>query len=344
MAVVVVEAAGTWIPRNTAEEGTNPVGARRADALLFKQASPGVAMQGRMGADHLVVSGTSGWAYRVGPGGAVLTRPETSGVYRAGLPSAVTVPTAPASGVNPRIDRVWMKQPDPALDGAGVDVGLIIDVAVGTPASDPLPPTIPTGAVELARALVPASAANTSLATFTNILPVTGLNVPAPVLPIVKLADMEASNIPGFTLDNLFTPEFASWKLRFHVVTAAAQQVTLRMRKSGVDHVPGSGYGMTRQFTTGPTSQTTAYTSTSGWVLNGLNGRQQFGEFTFSGITNPALQAMGVGQCTTIGGAVGNCLCNWAGHFGGNTTFDGLRLHPGAGVFTFARLIVEGHR
>ena len=339
-----VEPAGTWIPRNDDDQGTNQVGARRADALLFKQASPGVAQQGRMGADHLVVSGTSTWGYQVGPGGLVMVRQATGGVYRGNLPTAVIVPTTPGSGVNPRIDRIYVKQPDPALDGPGVDVGLIVDVAVGTPASAPLPPALPAGAVELRRALVPAGAGNTSTALFSNELTVTGLNVPEPVQPMVKLADMRASNIAGFTLDDLFTAEYATYKLRFHVVTAAPQQVTLRMRKTEADHVPGSGYGMTRQYTTGPTSSVTAYTTTSGWVLNGLNGSQHFGDFTFSGITNPAEQAMGVGQCTTIGGAVGNCLCNWAGHYGGTTTFDGLRLHPGAGVFTSARLIVEGYR
>lgn len=172
-------AAGLVIDLNSADDGTTAVGFRRALAVLFRQSSPGVAAAGRLGVDHLAVSGSpSSMQYSVSGGGLVLVRSGSGGAYLVGVPSATTVPTSPADGVNARIDRIYALQPDPALDGAGVDVGFIIDVAVGAPAGTPTPPALPSGAFELARKVVAPGATNTQAgAPFTNIAATTGLNL-----------------------------------------------------------------------------------------------------------------------------------------------------------------------
>lgn len=176
---MVTTPAGFVIPLNTADEGTTAIGIRRAMAVLLKQASPGVASPGRLGADHLAVSGSgSSMAYTVSGGGLVVVRDGDMGAYIVGLPETVTVPTTASDGVNPRIDRIYAHQPDPDMDGAGVDVDFVIDVAHGSPAATPVAPTIPVGAIELARKVIAPGATNTATgAAFTNIAPVTGLNV-----------------------------------------------------------------------------------------------------------------------------------------------------------------------
>jgi hypothetical protein len=175
---MVTVPAGFVVDLNTETEGTTSIGIRRALATLFRQAAPGVAEPGRLADNHFVVAGSaSGMEYTVTGGGVVLVRDSTNGAYLVGMPSTVTVDTDASSGVNPRIDRVYVRQPDPALDGAGVDVQFTIDVAIGEPAASPAVPAIPSGALELARKVIAAGATNTtSGAAFTNIAPVTGLN------------------------------------------------------------------------------------------------------------------------------------------------------------------------
>lgn len=181
MAIVKVPAA-VGIDVNEDGEGTTSLGLRRMLAVLFKQAAPGVAQVGRLGNDHFVVTGApSAMEYRVSAGGLVLSRSASGGVYPVGIPDGVVVATDPASGVNPRVDRIYALQPDPGLDGAAVDTEFIIGVAVGAPAASPLVPALPPGALELARKVVAAGATNTQAgAPFTNLAPVTGLNTPKP--------------------------------------------------------------------------------------------------------------------------------------------------------------------
>lgn len=174
-----VVAAGLIIDLNAEDEGTTAIGFRRALAVLFRQSSPGVAAPGRLGADHLAVSASSSdMTYTVSGGGIVLVRSSTGGAYLVGVPAATVVPAAIGDSVNPRYDRIYAKQPDPVLDGAGVDVGFIIDVVSGVPAGSPNVPALPAGAYELARKLVPAGATNTAAGgAFTNVAPTTGLNL-----------------------------------------------------------------------------------------------------------------------------------------------------------------------
>jgi hypothetical protein len=108
----------------------------------------------------------------------VLVRSASGGAYLIGMPSSVTFETDPSDGVNPRIDRIYAKQPDPPIDGAAVETEFIVDVVSGDAAASPLPPALPPGAFELSRKLIGAGATNTqSGAAFTNVAAVSGLNV-----------------------------------------------------------------------------------------------------------------------------------------------------------------------
>jgi len=168
--------AGLVIQLNSGGDGTTAVGFRRALATLLQQSSPGVPVPGRLGPEHFKVTGRSDMSYGVSAGGVVLTR-STQGAYIVPLHQAVVVATGQSNGINPRIDRIYIHQPDPALDGPGVDVSAVIGVASSLPAASPQLPSIPTGALELARTLVPADATRTELLTFSNVPGVVGLNV-----------------------------------------------------------------------------------------------------------------------------------------------------------------------
>lgn len=165
---------GLAIDRNAALEGTTALGIRRALATLFVQSAPGVPVAGRLGADNFAVTGRADMGYNVTGGGAVLTRP-TQGVYVVASHEPIVVTTDAASGVNPRIDRVYLHQYDPVIDGSSVDVRAHVAVAVGTPNAVPSLPLIPAGALELARYAIPAGATRTDVLTATDIAPVTGL-------------------------------------------------------------------------------------------------------------------------------------------------------------------------
>lgn len=177
---MVTTTAGFTIDRNEDGDGTTAIGIRRALAVMLEQVSPGVAKPGRFGDGHFYVSGTNGWAYTVTGGGLVIVRTETGGAYVVGMPSGVTVPTTPADGINPRYDVIYAVQPDPAVDGVDVDVDFRVDVAHGAAAATPVAPSIPAGAVVLARKIVsPGDTGTNAGSAITDRLAVTGLNVPS---------------------------------------------------------------------------------------------------------------------------------------------------------------------
>ena len=167
--------AGLVIDLNQAGDGTTASGFRHALAVLLQQSAPGVPVPGRLGSAHFVVQGQPDMSYVVSGGGVVLTR-SSQGAYVVGIDRDTAVSTGPSNGVNPRIDRVYVHQPDPALDGPAIDVRAFIGVASSDPASQPQVPPIPVGALELARYLMPASATHTEALVPTNVAPVVGLN------------------------------------------------------------------------------------------------------------------------------------------------------------------------
>lgn len=167
--------AGLVIPLNEAGDGTTASGFRHALAVLLQQSSPGVPTPGRLGPAHMYPYGRPDMSYSVSAGGAVLTR-SSQGAYIVGTDQWTYVSTANADGINPRWDRVYVHQPDPALDGPAVDVRAVVAVAIGQPGASPTLPSIPDGALELGRFLVPANATRTDGITPTNVAPEVGLN------------------------------------------------------------------------------------------------------------------------------------------------------------------------
>ena len=149
---------------------------RRILGFLFKQTTPGAPTPGVLvagsGATPLfVTTDPADMVYHVSAGLAVTTR--TVGAYLVGTTEDVEVETDPADGTNPRIDRIYIVQPDPELTETGV---ARIDVVVGTPGASPALPALPAGALELGRKLVPAGASNTDEGTaISNRAPATTL-------------------------------------------------------------------------------------------------------------------------------------------------------------------------
>ncbi|MCG7285352.1 hypothetical protein MHY85_05100 [Cellulomonas sp. ACRRI] len=137
---------------------------RKADALTYLR--PGVVPIGGS-----AVVGTSGWQYQVQPVGLVGQRIEGDGYHVFGNDGPVTVgtsgvggtvPAAPGSGLS-RIDVVWARQTS-AGENADTVSEPVFGVTVGTPASVPVAPTIPAGAVELARNTMTSAATSTASA------------------------------------------------------------------------------------------------------------------------------------------------------------------------------------
>lgn len=155
-------------------KGTTPVEARLALAGMFT--ATGVL-------DGLTVTGTAGWAYEVAAGSLVSSREPADGVvlFANDSPAVVgttgegdTIPPAPLTGA--RIDIIYALHHD--VDNADADSQATFGVASGDPSGSPVAPSIPTGAVELARAVVEAGATDTNHADVT----ITHTNTPRATL------------------------------------------------------------------------------------------------------------------------------------------------------------------
>lgn len=169
----------TGLAINTATSGdrTTAQGMRIVLSSLFKSSAPGVITSGIIyspGNPLLVTTDVATLTYHVAAGFAAMYR-SGQGVYWAGSNASVDVTTTAGDATNPRYDRIYIWQPDPELADSGTAQ---ISVVNGTPGSNPTLPSIPTGALELARKLVPAGASNTAAGTaLTNYAAYTTLGV-----------------------------------------------------------------------------------------------------------------------------------------------------------------------
>lgn len=172
---------GLWVPINTGDIGTTEVEARLADAGLFAENGPGIPRSGLLNpGTPNVVTGTGTMNYAIAPCKPVLNRVTNEGVYRWSIDAATTVPTTAAPGSNSRIDIIWTKQNDQSKGDA--DNLAIVGCSQGVAAPVPSAPTIPVGALELARATVPALVTGTSSASITQTFQYTALRgAPVPV-------------------------------------------------------------------------------------------------------------------------------------------------------------------
>ena len=160
--------------RKDATRGTSALDERKALAALFTQSSLGGvgARPGVIPGDRgLLVEGSSGWFYNVWQHHVVTSRGVTDGGLLFGNDGLVSVgnsgvgsTVAAAPGKGSRIDIIWVRHRTAGENGdttSEPDYG----VTSGTPGSPGLAPSIPAGALELARATVSAGNANTSAGT-----------------------------------------------------------------------------------------------------------------------------------------------------------------------------------
>lgn len=148
--------------RRDATRGTAPIEVRKSDALLFT--GTGVIP----GSAQTLVTGTSGWSYQVGKAGFVTSRGESDGAHLFGNDGTVsvgatgagsTVPVAPGSGLS-RIDIIWVRHPA-AGENSDTTSEPEFGVSSGVASSIAQPPSIPAGALELARNTMTAGATST---------------------------------------------------------------------------------------------------------------------------------------------------------------------------------------
>lgn len=145
--------------------GTTPRDTRMATAASFSRAG---VLHGP-GDTTPLVSGTSGWQYRVGRKHFVTQRSLNDGMQAFANDGAVdigttgvgsTVPSAPGAGLS-RIDIIWVRHPTNAENG-DTSSQPVFGVSSGNPAQIPVPPSIPAGALEIGRNEVAGGATSTS--------------------------------------------------------------------------------------------------------------------------------------------------------------------------------------
>ncbi|WP_407316620.1 hypothetical protein UQW22_09845 [Isoptericola halotolerans] len=146
--------------RPDASQGTTPVEARKSLAGMFSQLADGSPRAGLLAPAQ--VTGTGGWAYSVPAFAVVLSRGSSDGVVLTGNDGTISVPTDPAPASGSRVDVVYVLHRD--VDNGDPDSGVEVGVAIGDVSGTPSAPSIPTGALALAGAIVSAS----DLSTFDS--------------------------------------------------------------------------------------------------------------------------------------------------------------------------------
>lgn len=161
---------GLWVPIDTGDVGTTELEARLADVGLFESndginARPGVL---RPKAANVVTgtSATGTMTYALAAETFVVTRSTGDGAYRFSSSGTTTVATTAAPVANSRIDVVWVKQNDQTKGDANNLA--VFGVTQGTAAAVPAAPTIPVGALELARATITSTTTRTDAAAITQ--------------------------------------------------------------------------------------------------------------------------------------------------------------------------------
>ncbi|WP_088320299.1 hypothetical protein [Kineosporia sp. R_H_3] len=157
---------------------TSPTEARLALSGLVAPASGGVDVRTGVfwgpGMTTLV-SGTAAMTYSVAAFQAVANRGTAAlGPYLGANDATATVITGAAPGTvgTKRIDVIWIRFPD--AEQGDADSTAVLGVTQGTAAASPTVPSIPTGALALARAEVPQGTTRTdSGVTFTQVAPYT---------------------------------------------------------------------------------------------------------------------------------------------------------------------------
>lgn len=169
--------------------GTTPLDTRKSLSALW--ASAGVVA----GGPSPLVTGTAGFAYSVaGPVPLVTTRGPSDGfqMFTNDGAATVTCPAAPGSGLQ-RIDILWVRHPT-NTENSDTSSMPIFGVASGTAvSSSPAAPSIPAGALELARNTMTSAATSTASTgnTISQTAAVAALRVPpVPVITWTASGDV----------------------------------------------------------------------------------------------------------------------------------------------------------
>lgn len=195
--------------------GTSPTDTRLALAAFVARAAsaawgarPGVLWGG-------AVSGTSSWTYNVAAAALITTRGALEGVYPAANTGVTSVGTDPAPGSGSRIDVIYARQQDTDVGDTGN--ASAIAVAIGAASATPVAPSIPAGALELARATVASGAANTLAATITQTARITALAGGAYEVPNVAALSRVTAPLPmelaRVGTDRLYVYQGGDWRL-----------------------------------------------------------------------------------------------------------------------------------
>jgi hypothetical protein len=150
--------------------GATPRGSRLALAGLLYKNTDGTVRTGVL-ADGLgpVVTGAAGMSYNIRKHVAVTKVSETNGPTLVPNDGTVSVATTPAPGSNSRIDVIWVKQNHIQGDGGSGTTSNTPEFGVvqGASSATPSAPSVPAGALELARVTVTSGTTATSGLTFT---------------------------------------------------------------------------------------------------------------------------------------------------------------------------------
>lgn len=118
-----------------------------------------------------LVTGKANMSYDVAPFEAAICRTRTKGTSYPTNDSVVNVTTTAAPGSNSRIDIIYFQQKE--VSEGDASTAAVVGVVQGTAASSPSAPTLPDGAIELARAVVGAGITATTSAVITQTAPFT---------------------------------------------------------------------------------------------------------------------------------------------------------------------------
>lgn len=253
---------------------TSPTDARLALGGLMAPGASGVDVRtGAMyGPATFNVSGTAGMAYSVTGGVAIASRGASVGPYIGANDGATSVSTTAAPGSGSRYDVIYLLFPD--VEQGDADSNAVFGVIQGTASGSPAEPSIPTGAVRIAKALIPSGVTATNAGGVVITKDVRYTVARGAPVPVRSQAERdELTQYAGLAVRRLDTgldniSDGTSWD-NFGALTFHGQSAPLKV-KAGSDASTTSGAGQV-VINTGLSSLLVVM------LTNGDGGAQPFG-------------------------------------------------------------------
>jgi hypothetical protein len=215
-------------------DSTSPTDARIALGGLMAAGGGGVDVRtgALYGPTVFNVTGTSGMSYSVSAGVAIASRGASVGPYLGSNDGATTVTTTAAPGSGSRYDVIYLLFAD--VEQGDADSHAVFGVAHGTASGSPAEPSIPTGAVRIAKALIPSGTTRTDTGvTITKDVQYTvARGAPVPVRTQAERDAMTAyEGLVVRRLDNGLDNHYVGggWDI-FGALTVYGQSAPLKMR------------------------------------------------------------------------------------------------------------------